>query len=540
LPLVLKTTMSKKKIFILIGLAVLVLSCAKRGYITGGEKDIEPPKVLSTSPENFSTYFDKKEIVIQFDEYVKLKDASKQLIVSPPLKYGLDITPYNATKQLKLRFRDTLLPNTTYSLNFGQSIEDNNEGNILQGYRYVFSTGSYIDSLSIDGFVKDALDRETESFVSVMLYEVTPEFNDSIIYTESPRYITNTYDSLTTFTLENLREGNYLLVALKDKNNNNRFDPKQDKIGFYRELISVPSEENFKLEMFKEIPNFRPDRAFEAAKNRIVFAYEGNPEHTKIELRNGSESIETLITKVQDKDSLNIWYKPIEADSLELKVYNDTIYKDYIIKLREKEIDTMQLSMKSSKRLNFRENAFYSSTTPLKSFDKSKFELMTGDSLAVDLQTEYDEWNQRFELIFEKEEKQKYFLTMYPGAVTDYFGKVNDTISIDFSTSDYSDYGNLKVVLQNVKEFPVIIQLTDDKGKVLAERYSEAESSFEFLYLDPALYNMRVIYDSNKNKIWDTGNYIQKIQPEKVVYFPDKIDIRANWDVEQVFILLDD
>src|SRR5690554_7239778 len=104
--------MSKKKIFILIGLAVLVLSCAKRGYITGGEKDIEPPKVLSTSPENFSTYLDKKEIVIQFDEYVKLKDASKQLIVSPHLKYGLDITQYNATKQLKLRFRDTLLPNT--------------------------------------------------------------------------------------------------------------------------------------------------------------------------------------------------------------------------------------------------------------------------------------------------------------------------------------------------------------------------------------------------------------------------------------------
>src|SRR5690606_3950919 len=239
-----------------------------------------------TSPANFSTHFDKKELIIQFDEYVKLKDVNKQLIVSPPLKHRLDITPYNATKQISIRFRDTLQPNTTYSLNFGQSIEDNNEGNKLQGYRYVFSTGSYIDSLSISGYVKDALDKDTESFVSVMLYEVNQEFNDSIVYKENPRYITNTLDSIA-FSLENIKEGNYLLIALQDKNNNNRFDPKQDKIGFHPEVISIPTQETFKLKMFKEVADFKPVRAFESSKNKILFSHEGNAEQTEMELRKG-------------------------------------------------------------------------------------------------------------------------------------------------------------------------------------------------------------------------------------------------------------
>src|SRR5690606_1739246 len=117
--------------------------------------------------ENFSTNFNAKEIIINFDEFVTLKDVNKQLIVSPPLKYRPEITPYTASKQIKIRLKDTLQPNTTYSCNFGQSIEDNNENNKLRGCKYVFSTGSYVDSLSRSGYVKDALDKDTQSYVSV-------------------------------------------------------------------------------------------------------------------------------------------------------------------------------------------------------------------------------------------------------------------------------------------------------------------------------------------------------------------------------------
>lgn len=526
-----------KKIFLVVLAVAIFIGCAKRGNITGGEKDIYPPKVLKTYPDNFSTNFNAQEVVLQFDEFVRLKDASKQLIISPPLKNKPEITPYNASKQIKIRLRDTLKPNTTYSFNFGQSIEDNNEANKLQGYRYVFSTGSYIDSLSIRGSVKDALDKDTESFVSVMLYEINETFNDSVVYKENPRYITNTLDSTTSFTLENLKEGKYLLVALKDKNNNNRFDPKQDKIGFYNEIISIPSDENYKLELFKESPDFKAARAFEATKNKITFAYEGNPENKKIELLNGNIQLETIITQVPEKDSLNIWHKPIEADSLELKVHYTDTEKSFIVKLKEKVSDSLSVIMKSSKRLGFRDKVIFSATTPLVAFDSTKIQLTDKDSLAIGFSTKYDVMNQNLEFLFEKEEKQKYYLTLFPGSVTDFFGKTNDTIKTDFSTQSYSDFGNLKVILQNVREFPVIIQLTDDKGKVQAEHYSEAETEVEFFNLSPNMYTLRIIYDPNKNKIWDTGNYLRKIQPEKVIYFPDKIDVRANWDVEQIFIL---
>lgn len=526
-----------KKIFQVIIVALIVFGCAKRGYITGGEPDIDPPKVLKTSPDNFSVNFNTSEIVIQFDEYVRLKDVSTQLVISPPLKYRPEIMPTNAAKEIKIRLRDTLQPNTTYSLNFGQSIEDNNEGNKLQGYRYVFSTGTYIDSLSINGYIKDALDRETERFVSVLLYEMNEEFNDSVVYTESPRYITNTLDSVA-FSLENLKEGKYLLIALKDKNNNNRFDPKQDKIGFYSEVVNVPSEEHFKLEMFKEIPDYKPIRAFEASKNKIVFAYEGKEDSLiDIKLLKGNNILESHLSKLPEKDSLNIWYQPLEVDSLIVETRKNNLEKKYIVKLQEKKYDSLQLTMKNSKQLGFRDNIQYYASTPLVSFNTSKIELLNKDSVSVNFSTKYDRWNQSFEILFKKEENQKYYLKMLPKAVTDFFGSSNDTIRETLSTRSHSDYGNLRVVLRNIKEFPIIVQLTDDKGKVLTEYYSEQEREIDFQYISPRIYHLRIIYDSNKNKVWDTGNYLRKTQPEKVIYFPEKIDVRANWDVEQIFIL---
>src|SRR5690606_30146755 len=133
----------------------------------------------------------------------------------------------------------------------------------------------------------------------------------------------------------------------------------------------------------REIPNFKPVRAFESSQNKIILGYEGEPEEAKITLQNQEEQLPTIITKVQGKDSLAIWYKHIEVDSLNLKVFNDTITKDFVIKLKEKKLDTLSLSMKNSKRLNFRENLIYTSTTPLVAVDKTKFELLTKDSLDV-------------------------------------------------------------------------------------------------------------------------------------------------------------
>ena len=126
---------------------------------------------------------------------------------------------------------------------------------------------------------------------------------------------------------------------------------------------------------------------------------------------------------------------------------------------------------------------------------------------------------------------------MVPKAVEDYLGKANDSLKFSFSTKSLADYGNLKVNLQNVKSFPVIVELTDSKGKILAAQYSEKQTSVEFLLIEPQKYSMRVIYDANKNKLRDTGNYLEKLQPEEVIHFPTEIDVRANWDVDQAFDL---
>ena len=154
-------------------------------------------------------------------------------------------------KFISIKILDTLQENTTYSFNFGQSIEDNNEGNAYEQFKYVFSTGTFIDSLKVGGTIKDALNKTEDSFVSVMLYEVNEKFTDSVVYKSVPRYITNTLDSLKTFKIENIKAGKYLLVAMKDANSNNKFNPKEDKIGFRKQYVTIPNDSLFELKLIQ-------------------------------------------------------------------------------------------------------------------------------------------------------------------------------------------------------------------------------------------------------------------------------------------------
>jgi hypothetical protein len=171
------------RILSVVFIAVILTSCANRGTPSGGEEDIEPPVILKAIPENYSTNFNSDEIIIYFDEYVKIKDVRKQLIISPPMDTDPTIIPMGgASKYISIKIKDTLQANTTYAFNFGQSIVDNNEGNPYPFYRYVFSTGKTIDSLSVKGFVVDALLEEPDTFVSVMLYDVDSTYSDSIVY----------------------------------------------------------------------------------------------------------------------------------------------------------------------------------------------------------------------------------------------------------------------------------------------------------------------------------------------------------------------
>ncbi|OOV17054.1 Ig-like domain-containing protein [Flavobacterium sp. LM4] len=516
-------------------LVFLMISCAKRGSITGGLKDTLAPILKSSSPKNFSTDFKADEIILTFDEYVKLKNANKQLIISPPMKNPPVITPTNASKFINIKILDTLKPNTTYSLNFGQSIADNNEGNPYNQFKYVFSTGTYIDSLALNGKIKDSYDKTVDNFVTVMLYEVNDKFKDSVIYKENPRYITNTLDSLTTFRLENLKAGKYLLVALKDKGNNNKFNPKDDKIGFFKQPITIPNDTVFELELFKEKLPLKAFKPIQASGNRLLLPYEGKQNFKdskpKIVVKNGNEVLETIITQFPKKDSLQVWYKPIKADSLSLEISKDNYEKKFNFKIKNQKKDSLNITALQNGVIHFRDKFTLETATPLIKFDKSKIQLVNKDSTAVPYTTEYDEFEQKLYFDFKKEHAQKYNFTFLPGALTDLNEKSNDTLSYKLNTREIEEYGNLTLNLQNVKRFPIIVELTNKKGDiVLASDYSESKTKFDFLLLEPSVYSVRIIYDDNNNKRYDPGNYLEKRYAEEVFYYQEEIDLHANWD----------
>ena len=522
-------------------LLVVLASCAKRGNITGGAKDTIAPILKASFPKNFSTEFRGKTIKLTFDEFIKLKDLKKQLIISPPLKNEPLIIPSTPSKNITITINDTLQDNTTYSFNFGQSIADNNEGNPYNQFKYIFSTGKSIDSLAIGGKVKDAFFKEVEPFVSVMLYDVTKNYNDSIVYKQTPRYVTNTLDSLKTFKLENLKAGKYLLVAMKDYNSNNKFDPKKDKIGFYKQFISVPNDTVYELELFKEHLPFKAYKPTQASGNRLLLGYEGNlrlkENRPKIVLKNKNQILPTVVTQFPKKDSLQIWYKPIKTDSLAIEIAQNNYQKNFTFKVKEQKKDT--LSIKIGQQGSLREKDYFTleSATPLVQFDKSKMSLVNKKSEAISFTTDYDELQQLLHLNFKREADEEYQFLLKAGAVTDFFEKENDSLNFKINANSLENYGNLLVNLQNVKRFPVIVELTNEKGETLISAVTDKNTSLNFNLIQPAKYTLRAIYDDNKNGVYDPGNFLAKQYAEEVIYFSKEVDVRANWDVVQPFDL---
>ena len=215
--------------FLLIG--CLLYSCANIVAPEGGIKDIIPPEIVKSDPPNFATSFSGKEIRIQFDEFIQLKDISKNLLISPPFDNPPDCRIKG--RSLIIRFEDSLLKNTTYNLFFGDAIADLNEGNPLKGYRFVFSTGAALDSMQISGTVRDALTLESQKEVNILLYD---KFEDSIPFKEKPKYVCRSQAN-GNFIFENLGKGPYKMLALKEKNNNFMFDDKSEEIGFIDSLV---------------------------------------------------------------------------------------------------------------------------------------------------------------------------------------------------------------------------------------------------------------------------------------------------------------
>ncbi len=518
--------------------------CGRKGTPTGGIKDIIPPKLEKSEPAQMTTDFKADKIRLYFDEYIKLKDVQEQLIISPPLKNTPIITPAGTpSKYVEIRLKDTLKENTTYTFNFGQSIIDNNEDNPNSFLTYVFSTGTYIDSLELKGVVEDAFEKDTETFISVMLYEIDSTYNDSTIYKKPPTYIANTLDSTVFFNLNYLRKGQYALFGLKDNNKNNLFDQKLDKIAFLTDTITLPTDEIYLLTLFKEQPNYAISVPKYEAKNKIIFGYQGDAKDIQIKnLTVYPDSVKTMITKEREKDTLNYWFTPFKADSLVFAVVNERLkLKDtFIIKTKKVAADSLVIKPNVTGVIGFEETFLITANIPIISMDTSKIQLINKDSVTINFTTLLDSLDNSLNIVFKKEPDEVYRLSIFPDLVQDFFGNTNDTVVYNLKTNKYQDYGNLELSLSGNVTYPVIVQLTDDKGEVVKrELYALEPKIFYFNHLNPAKYQIRVIYDHNKNKRWDTGDYLQKIQPERVSYAPKPIEMRANWEEKYDFILLE-
>ena len=532
----------KNLVYILFSLIIL-FGCAKRGTPTGGPKDSIPPVLVNASPKLNSTNFDSEEIRLTFDEWVKLDKVQDQLIISPPLeKSSYEIKPLSGvTKKVFLKFLDSLAPETTYTINFGNSIQDNNENNPLTFFSYTFSTGETIDSLYIRGNTKDAFSQESDEFISLQLYRVDSLFKDSIIFNDKPTYISNTLDS-TNYKFQNLKEGKYLLIALKDVDNNYFFDPFYDKIGFLDSLITLPRDSVIDLKLFKEETEIIWDKPHFINSEKIGFGYYGKLDLDKIKIEsNIPDSVNYVFIKEKETDTLNLWLSRNSFDSLNFSLIETDTIKLTTVKFdrkRDSLIDSLNVSPKTVNVIHLKESFKISSNIPLNKIEDSLITIRDIDSLIIPFTTSINDRLDEIDIDFEVSPSDDYSIFIKPRAIKDIRGTENDTLQYNVVSQTLEDYGNvfLDVITNNDSKY--ILHLIDSSSNIIREFNNvNSNSTIIFDYIRPGKYTFRLIEDINSNDIWDTGNYLKQVQPEPVYYFPNELDVRANWDLNETFNL---
>ncbi len=532
----------RKILFTILSLAI-ISGCAKRGNPTGGPIDSLPPVLVNANPKLNTTNFESEEIRLTFDEFVKLDKVQDQLIISPPLeKNAYEIRPLTGvTKKVFLKFIDSLDINTTYTINFGNSIKDNNEGNPLTFFNYTFSTGETIDSLYVKGNISDAYNIETDEYVSIHLYRIDSTLNDSIIYIKQPTYVSNSLDS-TSYIFQNLKEGKYHIIAMKDVDNNYFFDPFYDKIGFIDSLITLPKDSIIDFKLFKEETELIWDRPHFINSEKIGFGYYGKLDLKKIEINSViPDSIDYTYTKEEMSDTIYLWLSNNSFDSLNFNLIEKDTTKLSTIKFDRKRdtlIDSLNVSAKTVNVIHLKESFKLSSNIPIKKIEDSLISVRDIDSILVPFVSSVNDNLDEIDIKFEVSPSDNYRILILPNAIKDIKGVTNDTLQFNLTSQSLEDYGNIYLDVIRNTQSKFILHLINQNGDIVRE-YDNVDQNitYNFEYISPGEYSFRLIEDLNKNNIWDTGNYLQRVKPEPVYYFPSKLEVRANWDLNETFDL---
>ena len=572
---------------ILLLTAFLAHQCANAVAPTGGPKDDKPPVVVEAVPENHSVNFMGRKIEITFDEYVTLENANQNMLFSPPLSEKPDVKLHNKTVVIK--FKEDLAPNTTYTIHFGSAIKDLHEGNLFKDYVYSFSTGDHIDTLCIAGKVLNASDKKPVEEAYVSLYAADRDNLDSLPMCTKPNYVTKT-DKEGNFSLNGLANRKYLVFALKDANANLYFDLPNEEVAFLDTLVpasclqkpappvidsmatdslmmhidslvsivdSIAIEAdtttmynqntlNLTLYMFTEVDSTQvllEKKLVEEGLLRFVFRHP-----TKDAVIMTPEMLPDTFNLVTmhsaEYDTVWWYFTPNVKDSLWVQVKYDTLINDstrYSLKFkdknaRKKKPEALKVTNNTMIRgaLKPDEDFILKFSEPVVTIWMSDSALLKRDSLTTVPDFEpIDEYRLRYRLKYPIAADTNYHLEIPDSVFFGIRGRTNEAFSADFHLIKDDEYGNIYItVIPPAGMKQVVVQLTDENGKVLRQQSITQKQEVMFDYLAPAKYKLRAILDADGNGKWSTGNYHRRALPETVIDYKDPLDLKAGWDID--------
>lgn len=541
----------KKLLILFIPFLIVATSfyqCANIQRPTGGPKDSIPPKVLTEKPTNLRTNFTEKEIVIEFDEYVRLENQQKEISYSPDMPKSPQYIIRK--KSLHIELPDSLEQETTYVLNFGKAIVDNNERNALVDYKYVFSTGSKIDSLNISGRVVNALTSMPEKEISVILIPIE---QDSLFGNKKANIFTIT-DTTGNFKISYLKENQYRIYALKESNNDRIYNSPTEGIAFIKDSINLQTDTGG-IELYLSVPiptEFKIlDRKLENT-GKISAKFNQPLQDPSIRI-NFPENLDTskIVRFNPNKDSVSVWVENLEFDSIRLTILDQgTIEKESftIRKSRNQKINNEIIltdNIAGTNKVDRTQHLEFTSSTPIKTIDRSKINLQEDSVTRTNYQLLKDSTNDfKFIIRYNWKEKRTYTLEMDTGAFIGNFGEQSMKVSKTFTYDENEKYGDikLKINIPDTTQNYIIELLTDLQDQVLRTDIIEYKAGIKEYVVDykkypEGKYKIRVIYDRNKNGKWDPGILETNIQPELGWVYNKTLTIRPNWEQEEILTI---
>ncbi len=446
-------------------LIVLLLGtgCAQIGSPTGGPRDSIPPVLISANPAMLTTNFNEKKITFVFNEYIDVQEIQANLLVSPYPKVNPQVDFKLRTVTVKLK--DTLLPNTTYAINFGKAIRDNNEGNPFPNFTYVFSTGNTIDSLQLGGKVIIAETGKTDSTIIALLYR---NVEDSAVQKRKPEYIAR-LDSTGNFMFSNLAAGNYKLYALKDGDGSKTYNSATELFAFLQQEVAVTGD---------------------SINTLTLYAYAAEKDDKKVPAVGG---------------------RPATAADKRLR-YTSTL---------------------SNNEQDLLTDLVITSNKPLTTFESQKIILTDTNFNRVSSTVTLDSTQKNITLKTSWQRDAHYLLILDKTAFSDSMGlQLTKTDTIRFKSKKESDYGTLVLRFTNLASVSnPVLQFV--RGEELFKSVPITAATYTDKLFVPGEYELRILFDDNKNGVWDPGNYEKKLQPEMAITLDKNLNIKANWDNER-------